>query len=95
LLTAFASSRYTPGIGRDPVSGPARPGTKGILIEPLSTRELEVLSLAAAGMSNQEIADRLVITVSTVKSHLNHIFGKLGAKNRTQAGQRARKLGLL
>jgi len=65
------------------------------LIEPLSERELEVLCLVVAGLTNQEIAQELVIAVSTVKSHINHIFGKLGVKSRTQAVARARALSLL
>lgn len=65
------------------------------LVEPLSERELEVLRLIADGRSNREIAEELVIAVSTVKSHANHIFGKLGVKSRTQAVVEARELGLL
>ena len=65
------------------------------LIEQLTVRELEVLALLAAGQSNQEIADELVITLDTVKSHVTHIFDKLGASNRTHAVSRARDLGLL
>jgi LuxR family maltose regulon positive regulatory protein len=65
------------------------------LIEPLSERELEVLRRVAAGYSNQEIAQDLVIAVSTVKRHLSNIYGKLGVGNRTQAVARARELGLL
>lgn len=65
------------------------------LLEPLSDRELEVLHLVATGLSNQDIADKLVIAVSTVKSHTNKIFGKLDVQNRTQAVAKARGLGLL
>jgi LuxR family maltose regulon positive regulatory protein len=65
------------------------------LIDPLSERELEVLRLIAAGLSNQEIALQLVIAVSTVKSHINHIYGKLSVNSRTQAVARAQALGLL
>jgi len=65
------------------------------LIEPLSERELEVLQLIARGDSNQEIADRLVITLDTVKRHVTHIFEKLGVHNRVQALARARTIGLL
>jgi LuxR family maltose regulon positive regulatory protein len=75
-------------------SAPPLPGFSA-LVEPLSDREIEVLRLIADGLSNQEIADRLVIAVSTVKSHVNHIFGKLGVRNRTQAAKRAQDLGLL
>jgi LuxR family maltose regulon positive regulatory protein len=78
-------------------SGPTEPSVTGdyALVEPLSERELEVLRLIAAGLSNQEIAQELVIAVSTVKSHINHIYGKLGAKSRTQAIAKAQTLGLL
>jgi predicted ATPase/DNA-binding CsgD family transcriptional regulator len=61
----------------------------------LSERELEVLRLVANGCSNQEIADRLYIGVSTVKKHINHIYDKLDAKNRTQAVAVARQQHLL
>jgi LuxR family maltose regulon positive regulatory protein len=63
--------------------------------ESLTERELEVLRLIAQGATNQEIAERLVITVGTVKSHINHVLGKLEAHNRTEAVARARGLGLL
>jgi LuxR family maltose regulon positive regulatory protein len=56
---------------------------------------LEVLQLLAAGSSNQAIAEELVVTLATVKSHVTHIFDKLGVANRTQAVIRARQLGLL
>jgi LuxR family maltose regulon positive regulatory protein len=64
-------------------------------VEPLSEREREVLGLLADGLSNREIADRLVIAPDTAKKHLSHILGKLGATNRTQAVARARQLGML
>ena len=66
-----------------------------LLIEPLTTRELEVLRLIEAGDTNQDIADRLVISIPTVKRHISNINTKLGAKNRTQAVSLARELGLL
>jgi LuxR family maltose regulon positive regulatory protein len=65
------------------------------LVEPLSERELEVLRLIAAGLSNREIAQELFIAVGTVKRHTNHIYGKLGVHSRTEAVVRARELGLL
>lgn len=65
------------------------------LVEPLSERELEVLDLIAEGLSNQEIAQRLFLSVPTVKWHTTHIYGKLGVQNRTQAVAQARALGLL
>lgn len=65
------------------------------LVEPLSSREVGVLQLLAAGRQNQEIADELVVALSTVKKHVTHILAKLGAANRTQATARARELGLL
>jgi len=61
----------------------------------LSRRELEVLRLVARGLSNQEIGDRLFVSLSTVKGHNSKIFEKLGVKRRTEALVRARELGLL
>jgi LuxR family maltose regulon positive regulatory protein len=63
--------------------------------EPLSPREEEVLRLIAAGASNREIADTLVVAVSTVKKHISNILSKLNATSRTQAIAQARELGLL
>ena len=63
--------------------------------EPLTERELEVLGLVVEGASNQEIARKLVVSLATVKTHVNHIFGKLGAESRVQVVARARALGLL
>jgi LuxR family transcriptional regulator, maltose regulon positive regulatory protein len=65
------------------------------LIEQLSEREFEVLLLMAAGRSNREIADELVVVVDTAKKHVGRVMDKLGAANRTQAVTRARELGLL
>jgi LuxR family maltose regulon positive regulatory protein len=72
---------------------PTPPGRES-LVEPLTKRELDVLRLVVAGLSNPEIADELVIAVSTVKTHINHIFGKLGVENRTQAVIKAQELAL-
>jgi LuxR family maltose regulon positive regulatory protein len=60
-----------------------------------AARELEVLGLLAAGRSNQEIAEKLVVTLDTVKKHVGHVLDKLGAGNRTEVVARARQLGLL
>ncbi len=73
----------------------AAPTTKQPLIEPLSDRELEALRLLAAGKSNQEIADELVLATGTVKRHLSNIFGKLSVQSRAECVARARELGLL
>jgi LuxR family transcriptional regulator, maltose regulon positive regulatory protein len=63
--------------------------------EPISERELDILRLIADGHSNQEIADMLVIAVSTVKSHINNLYGKLGTNRRTEAIAIARQRGLV
>jgi LuxR family maltose regulon positive regulatory protein len=65
------------------------------LAEPLSSRELEVLPLIAQGLSNQEIAARLYLSLHTVKAHARTIYAKLGVSSRTQAAARGRALGYL
>jgi LuxR family maltose regulon positive regulatory protein len=70
-------------------------GSPGLTsFEPLSARELEVLQLLATGMSNRQIATELVIALSTVKTHVNRIYAKLGVSNRAQAIVKAREAGL-
>lgn len=61
----------------------------------LSKRELEVLQLIADGHSNQEIADLLFVSLNTAKTHISHIYAKLGVSRRTQAVQKARALAAL
>jgi LuxR family maltose regulon positive regulatory protein len=65
------------------------------LVEPLSERELEVLRLVAAGLSNREIAARLVISLGTAKTHIHNLCGKLGTRNRTEAAMLAKDLRLV
>jgi LuxR family maltose regulon positive regulatory protein len=73
---------------------PVRP-TPPELLEPLSVREMEVLGLLADGYSNQEIASQLVVALSTVKTHVHHLYAKLQTPDRLRAVTRARALGLL
>jgi LuxR family maltose regulon positive regulatory protein len=75
--------------------GAPLPPVTQTLVEPLSERELEVLCLLAEGLTNQEIAQRLVVTVGTVKTHVHNTLGKLGVRGRAQAVLRARQLSLL
>jgi len=75
-----------------PTVGESSPAS---LVEPLTERELEVLQLIAAGLSNREIAEALFIAISTVKTHINNIYGKLDVSSRTQALARARDLNLV
>ena len=74
---------------------PQPQGPNSELIEPLSEREIEVLQLIAEGLSNQEISSRLYLSLNTIKTHTRNIYGKLGVNNRTQAGARARAIGIL
>ncbi len=89
LQRALGAPGIAPAAGRGSVT--AVPG----LVEQLTSRELEVLEMLAAGRSNQAIASQLVITLDTVKKHVSHILGKLGAANRTEAVTRARELRLI
>ncbi len=89
LVAAFPAARWTPAAGF-----PEAP-SQAALTEPLSGREREVLRLVAQGLSNREIAERLVISLSTVKGHTSNIYGKLAVSSRTQAVVRARALGIL
>ena len=61
----------------------------------ISTRELEVLGLMAIGLSNEEIARRLFISLSTIKTHLSNVFFKLNVRRRTQAVDTAKRMGLI
>jgi len=89
LLAAFDAPKHG-GIEAIPSSLHTQP-----LIEPLSEREIEVLALVAEGLSNRDVARKLYIAESTVKSHLNTVYRKLDVKNRTQAVTRARTLDLI
>ena len=73
----------------------AAPGAGERLSEPLSERELEVLGLVAAGKANAEIASSLFVSLSTVKTHINNLYRKLGVSSRTQAIARAGELDLI
>jgi LuxR family maltose regulon positive regulatory protein len=84
-----------PPVPADRAAGRREAAAAAGLVEPLSERELEVLELLAAGRSNREIAEELVVALDTVKKHVSHVLGKLGAANRTQAVTRARELQLL
>ena len=93
-LGYLAELRRTLGAGpaaADPGQDTARPG----IVDPLTGRELEVLRMLAAGRPNQAIARELVVTLDTVKKHVSHVLGKLGAANRTEAVARARELSLI
>ncbi len=82
---------------REGISGASSSGLthQQPIVEPLTPREREVLQLMASGLSNPEIAQSLYIAVSTVKTHVKNIFGKLQVENRFQAIERARALNLI
>jgi LuxR family maltose regulon positive regulatory protein len=106
LLTRLPAARgidpgYLAGLQRACGQASAAPSSRRAadalagMAEPLTDREVEVLRLLAAGKSNQRIARELVVALDTVKKHVTHVLGKLGAANRTEAVARARQLGLL
>jgi LuxR family maltose regulon positive regulatory protein len=94
LLAAFADGAGDPAPNSEAGRLVGVPGMAS-LPEPLTRRELEVLDLIGQGYSNQQIADRLVVTLHTVKKHSSNVYGKLGVRGRTQAIVRARELGVL
>jgi LuxR family transcriptional regulator, maltose regulon positive regulatory protein len=98
LLHLVKSNQDATGYARELLesSGPISaitPVPIQLLIEPLSGREIEVLKLIEAGLSNQEIGSRLFISITTVKKHISNIYAKLDVKTRTQAVSRAKELG--
>ena len=70
-------------------------GGAASLAQPLTRRELEVLELLKLGLTNRQIAEKLVISVGTVKNHVEHIIAKLGASDRTQAVVMSIEMGIL
>ena len=89
LLAAFPAANAE----QTPSSTP--PTVETGMVGLLSEREIEVLQLIAEGLTNQEVANRLYLSLHTVKVHARNIYGKLGVKNRTQAVAKARTLGII
>jgi ATP/maltotriose-dependent transcriptional regulator MalT len=90
VLAAFPEARAE----GDPVRQ-IRQASRSALVEPLTRRESEILLLLARHLTNQEIADTLVISSLTVKKHTINIYQKLGVNSRAQAVAQARALGIL
>jgi DNA-binding NarL/FixJ family response regulator len=87
VVAALSAGAVAPGAA-------APPADAGELPDGLTPREAEVLALIAEGLTNTEIADRLVVSAATVKSHVNHIFAKAGVRDRAQAVVYAYEHGL-
>ena len=96
-LAMQAIQRLTDGNRRhaEPLPEPAEKRQEETLVEPLTDREIEVLRLLALGKTNRQVAKELLISLSTVKTHVQHLSVKLGVSDRTQAAVRAAELGLL
>jgi len=93
LLASF--HKHASGASTEPeVQFAKSESAPSVLVEPLSDRELEVLRLIVTGMSNREIAEKLIIGNGTVKTHINNIYGKLDVKSRSQAIILAKELKL-
>ena len=88
VVAALSAGAAGPAAGAAPGDGPEE------LPDGLTPREAEVLALIAEGLTNTEIADRLVVSAATVKSHVNHIFAKAGVRDRAQAVVYAYEHGL-
>ena len=94
LLAAYEAEQKGKA-GQPEARAVVAPGGAQALVEPLSEREVEVLGLLSQGLTNREIAERLTVTVGTVKTHVNHVYGKLGVHSWVQAVLRGRELGLV
>ena len=100
LLRGAVQRRIMPEYAENILSAASPADQKSIigqltLVEPIHPRELDVLRLMAAGQSNSQIAEQLVVSIGTVKTHVHNICGKLGSRNRIEATARARELGLV
>ena len=80
-----------------PADAPKKPLLRRLVkldLAPLSEREVQILRLLSLGLSNQAVADQLYISLATVKTHIRHIFEKLGVENRIEALNKAKELHL-
>ncbi|HZD10295.1 MAG TPA: LuxR C-terminal-related transcriptional regulator, partial [Candidatus Binatia bacterium] len=93
-LAAYARALFYT-YSQEQAAKPENAGGAEWLVEPLTEQELRVLSLLAAGLSNPQIGEELVISVNTVKTHVKNIYGKLGVSNRREASDAAQQLNLL
>jgi DNA-binding NarL/FixJ family response regulator len=95
-LGIWAGLRLTrPKVVEVEVSGPFERDENAVKKLGISKRESEVLTLVAAGLSNQEIAERLFVSNSTVKTHVSNLLGKLDAQRRTEAIARAKEMRII
>jgi two-component system, NarL family, response regulator LiaR len=94
-LGVWAGSKLIHGKKNVPADQPQMPNDDALRSLGISARELEVLHLMAHGCSNQEIADKLFISLPTVKSHSSSLFVKLDVSRRTQAVHKAKTLGII
>ena len=95
-LGIWAGLRLTqPKVVEVPVTGPFERDDEAIKTLGISKREFEVLELIAAGLSNQDIADRLFVSTSTVKTHVSNVLAKLSAGRRTEAIAKAKEMRII
>jgi LuxR family maltose regulon positive regulatory protein len=95
LSSALGLSNESKGAQQAELPGAAALESNKQLLEPLSSRELEVLGLIDEGLANKEIAQKLSLAPATVKAHIRNLYGKIEAKSRTEALSKARSLGLI
>ena len=95
ISSLYASRLLAAFPAQEPPPGHLLPPSPDQLVEPLNDREIQILRLLSARLSNREIADELYLSVNTVKWYARSIYDKLDVANRREAGTRARELGIL
>ena len=95
MASQFFLESLISALNADATGAPRPTRPSDVLVDPLTTRELQVLGLLVGGLKLADIGEELYVSRNTVKSHASHIYTKLGVSGRSQATEAARRLGLV